>query len=44
MGISFIMEIEPVSRYKAYANQLEQVGLAQVLQVYQKAYTRYLKR
>ncbi|MBR3107214.1 MAG: extracellular solute-binding protein [Clostridia bacterium] len=39
----FIMGVEPLDHFDAYAAQVESMGLKDVLKVYQDAYDRYMK-
>ena len=39
----FIMGVEPLDNFDAYVEQVERMGLADVLAVYQAAYDRYMK-
>ena len=39
----FIMGVEPLDKFDDYVKQVENMGLADVLAVYQAAYDRYMK-
>ena len=39
----FIMGVEPLDKFDDYVAQVEKMGLADVLAVYQAAYDRYMK-
>ena len=39
----FIMGVEPLDKFDDYVAQIESMGLADVLAVYQAAYDRYMK-
>ena len=39
----FIMGVEPLDHFDAFAAQVESMGLADVLKAYQDAYNRYMK-